>query len=576
MNYYKKILSFFLIFFICIGFLIPQKEVKANAPLTDIEIPEEIIFEVMEIAKQEKVIIAPVIAEIACKGIIAAGTYVSTVEASNPGITVRVVNHILANLPSYFQMLVTGSQVGLAFLVKWMKGDITELVEDENVRYEIEYDASVFQAHHFEKYGLEWILEIPNDYTRNWKFPKKQLISGLTNNFEMSSRYYPYQHKHGFGLTVFSGMVFPDVDYSLFMRSYYYEYEYGWTGLRIQHTYSFPDTDIQIVVEGTKRLSPNQMDNGILTDILFKLVGVKNPGKDVIQVGGMNDFFTNAAQSSDSYWVAQTNKFINSVKKYLDIDLIMPVASGKNPYYPGRLFDLSMVGEGLYSHGYVKPLTRVPVYIPNELPDSISNPEIEIEKLPEVLNPVVPTLPKPGIVELPIETFPKPKPPNEIYPDIELPNAPQKFPGFTEYPKPMPDIELKPNNPNPDNGVLPEPEPEPEPDPEPGDSPAFGIPKPPPIKFNFDPLIQSGWDKVFPFCLPWDLVNIVKAFDSPSAYSGNAPVFLLEFPEEYFGSYASIEINFEKFIPFAKIVRFFTFLSFFVGIIVLTRKIMNS
>lgn len=571
MKYYKKILSFFLIFFICIGFLIPQKVVKANAPFTDIEIPEEIISEVMEIAKQERVVIAPVVAEIACKGIIAAGTYVSTVEASNPGVTLRVVNHILANLPAYFQMLVTGSQVGLAYLVKWMRGDITELVEDENVRYEIEHDASVFQAHHFEKYGLKWILDIPHDYTNTWNFPNKKLVMDVVNNFDYSYRRYPVQHKHGYGFSIYSGMVFPEeVDYSLSIKSYYYEYEYGWTGLRIQHVYSFPDTDIQIVAEGTKRLSPNQMNNYILTNIMFRLTGIKDPVEDIIQVGSINQSFSNSAQSSSSFWVERTNGFIQSVKKYLDIDLKMPVAETKNPYYPGRLFDLSMVGEGVYAHGYYKPLTKVPAYIPNELPDSISDPDIEIEKLPEILNPVITTLPKPGVVELPVEILPKPKPPNEIYPDIKLPNAPHEFPGFTEYPKPMPDIELKPINPNPDNGVLPKPEPEPE------DSPGLGIPKPPPIDFNFDPLIQSGWDKVFPFCLPWDLVNIIKAFDAPSSYSGNAPVFLLEFPEEYFGSYASIEINFEKFIPFANIVRFFTFLSFFVGIIVLTRKIMNS
>lgn len=465
----KKLILLFSIFFISFIFIsnIEEKKVYAEnslkSYLNDFDIPDDIMQEIYYIDSNNTrgVILGTIASKVAAKGIITVATSVAAAEVSNPGIISRIFTNVLTNLPQYYQMLINGTQVGVAFILSLMGYDISDMVEDENVRYEIEYDSKLFQPHHFEKYGLEWLMNIPFDYTESWDFPKKSLITGSVNNFEMGTRYYDWQHKHGRGFTISTGMVFPDVDYSLNISNYYYEYQYGWMGLRIQHVYSFPNTNIELVVEGTKRLSENQMDNGVITDILYKLTGISNAGSDVIYVGGLDSNFTNSAQSDTSYWTTETFKFIQSVKKYLNIDLIMPQhQSSSKPYLPGRLFDLSLVGNGTYSHGYKKPFTKFPEYI--EIPEPLKNPELEPSKVEEILKPLLPlkvptvTRPEHG------EHFPKPKPPNEIKPEIKPPQAPSQFPGFVPYPQPMPDIELKPSiDPEPLPPINPDPIPPP-------------------------------------------------------------------------------------------------------------------
>ena len=89
-------------------------------------------------------------------------------------------------------------------------------------------------------------------------------------------------------------------------------------------------------------------------------------------------------------------------------------------------------------------------------------------------------------------------------------------------------------------------------------------------KLNFLPLLAVGsaLKDIFPFCIPWDIARIVDGFVAEPI----APRFVVELPEEMVGG-GEFVIDFSMFDKLALIVRFFMFMGFAFGLMLITRKI---
>lgn len=84
------------------------------------------------------------------------------------------------------------------------------------------------------------------------------------------------------------------------------------------------------------------------------------------------------------------------------------------------------------------------------------------------------------------------------------------------------------------------------------------------------------WTTKFPFCLPWDISNLVSSFSGEA----EAPVFhLLIMPENSFGIQNDdiyLDIDFADYDVLVKILRFFISVEFVLALILITRKITGS
>lgn len=75
---------------------------------------------------------------------------------------------------------------------------------------------------------------------------------------------------------------------------------------------------------------------------------------------------------------------------------------------------------------------------------------------------------------------------------------------------------------------------------------------------------------VFPFCIPFDLIRAVKSL----AVEPKAPVFSMDFSGTMFGEY-KWELDLSDYESIAQIVRWIVWISFFVGLMFATRKLMK-
>lgn len=89
---------------------------------------------------------------------------------------------------------------------------------------------------------------------------------------------------------------------------------------------------------------------------------------------------------------------------------------------------------------------------------------------------------------------------------------------------------------------------------------------------NFDALKNSGFTTKFPFCIPFDLYNcIAQLVASPVP-----PVFTLSFAGTVMESAGDIVIDMNKFETLAKILRYFIFFGFVLGLIKITRNLIKG
>lgn len=91
-------------------------------------------------------------------------------------------------------------------------------------------------------------------------------------------------------------------------------------------------------------------------------------------------------------------------------------------------------------------------------------------------------------------------------------------------------------------------------------------------KIDWSPLQNLTVSDRFPFCIPFDLINSISALRTP----GQAPVWTLNFPSQYFVGGGSITIDFSKFDTLATIVRWFLTFLFVVALILLTRNLIRG
>lgn len=90
-------------------------------------------------------------------------------------------------------------------------------------------------------------------------------------------------------------------------------------------------------------------------------------------------------------------------------------------------------------------------------------------------------------------------------------------------------------------------------------------------KLDFSPLYINLKDK-FPFCIPFDLYNMVAGFNAPKV----APHFTITFPEETMVGGGSFDFNFDNYSKIVLIFRYFILLTFLVNLIKISRKVMGA
>lgn len=103
---------------------------------------------------------------------------------------------------------------------------------------------------------------------------------------------------------------------------------------------------------------------------------------------------------------------------------------------------------------------------------------------------------------------------------------------------------------------------------------ANSIVEPASIPINTTPLVIAGSvvSTRFPFSIPFDFINSIRAFNVSAA----APHFVWDFPSNYFVGGGQIDINFSQFEQWAVIIRWSCMLSFSIGLILLTRGIIGG
>lgn len=93
----------------------------------------------------------------------------------------------------------------------------------------------------------------------------------------------------------------------------------------------------------------------------------------------------------------------------------------------------------------------------------------------------------------------------------------------------------------------------------------------PSVSFNMSPLMQFNIKDKFPFCLPFDLAYIISNLSS----NAEIPKFQLKFPGPKNES-VEYEMNFEMFEPVAVILRSLIVLSYVIGLVLISRKLIGG
>lgn len=134
-------------------------------------------------------------------------------------------------------------------------------------------------------------------------------------------------------------------------------------------------------------------------------------------------------------------------------------------------------------------------------------------------------------------------------------------------------IDLLKQNPQPQPTVAPNPNPDPNPNPNPEVSP-----KPDDTDTNVNPDdYKADLRLVFPFCIPFDLVHLIQAFEAEP----EAPVF--EFPldlelenpwtgKKILDYHHTFKLDMSDYEPVIKIFRIFEIIFFIIGLLMITRQ----
>lgn len=145
-------------------------------------------------------------------------------------------------------------------------------------------------------------------------------------------------------------------------------------------------------------------------------------------------------------------------------------------------------------------------------------------------------------------------------------------------PNPKPDPDPNPNpNPKPDPDPNPDPNPDPDPDPDPNPTPTTA-PKPDDTNTDVNPDdYKADLRLVFPFCIPFDLVHLIQAFEAEP----EAPVFEFPFDLELENPWTGkkildyhhvFKLDMSDYEPVIKIFRIFEIIFFIIGLLMITRQ----
>lgn len=145
-------------------------------------------------------------------------------------------------------------------------------------------------------------------------------------------------------------------------------------------------------------------------------------------------------------------------------------------------------------------------------------------------------------------------------------------PSTDPNPKPDPDP-----NPNPDPKPDPDPNPDPNPDPDPNPKPTTA-PNPDDTNTDVNPDdYKADLRLVFPFCIPFDLVHLIQAFEAEP----EAPVFEFPFDLELENPWTGkkildyhhvFKLDMSDYEPVIKIFRIFEIIFFIIGLLMITRQ----
>lgn len=147
-------------------------------------------------------------------------------------------------------------------------------------------------------------------------------------------------------------------------------------------------------------------------------------------------------------------------------------------------------------------------------------------------------------------------------------------------PNPKPDPDPNPNpdpKPDPDPNPDPKPDPDPNPDPDPDPKPTTA-PKPDDTNTDVNPDdYKADLRLVFPFCIPFDLVHLIQAFEAEP----EAPVFEFPFDLELENPWTGkkildyhhvFKLDMSDYEPVIKIFRIFEIIFFIIGLLMITRQ----
>jgi hypothetical protein len=92
------------------------------------------------------------------------------------------------------------------------------------------------------------------------------------------------------------------------------------------------------------------------------------------------------------------------------------------------------------------------------------------------------------------------------------------------------------------------------------------------VSLDFSPLKSIDLSAKFPFCIPFDLVNSIKAL----SVEAKAPKWTINFDNKYFVGGGSFDIDFATFEKWAVIIRWGILVLFVFALIVITRRMIGS
>lgn len=89
---------------------------------------------------------------------------------------------------------------------------------------------------------------------------------------------------------------------------------------------------------------------------------------------------------------------------------------------------------------------------------------------------------------------------------------------------------------------------------------------------DFSGFQNIGLSTVFPFCIPFDFVNCIRYF----AVSEQVPQWSVDLSGSPLAAFGVFKINFERFTVWAKLLKFFLYSIFVVGLVKLTRHLIKG